>query len=323
MNYFLQTYGCQYNEWEAARINFMLQKIGFTETDQSTADVIFIIACAVLQDKTIIISGCIIDADKTKFEKRNAHLWDTKNAEELKQILDIKDESSLQTLLESGIAQSSYLPIMTGCNNFCSYCAVPYTKGRETSRPFDDIVNDFKILTKTAKEITLLGQNVNSYKYDFPKLLRTLNDLEGDFTISFTSNHPKDMTDDVISAIAESKKVKKSIHLPLQSGSDQILRAMNRPYTSDQYLQLVDKIKSRIPDVEITTDVIVGFPQETENDFQSTVEIFKKVRFHTAFVNKYSPRVGTNAYKLGDPIKWSEKERRWHVLNDIHYHKKY
>lgn len=373
MNYFIKNFGCQYNEWETARLHFMLQKIGFTETNIKDADIIFINACAVRQtavdriygqiknhsEKLIIVLGCVLPQDKAKFEARHAHIWDSRNPEALIQILQNyhlekspfchSEESpschpehsegspkslspeNLQVLLNLGNLNSTYLPIMSGCNNFCSYCAVPYTKGRETSRPFDEVVSDFQALVKKgtklappkAVEITLLGQNVNSYEFNFAKLLKTLNNIPGDFQITFTSNHPKDMTDEVIDAIANSKKVKKQIHLPLQSGSDPILKAMNRPYTQKQYLDLVEKIKAQIPNIEFTTDVIVGFPGETEADFQKTVDIFQKVRFFAAYVNKYSPRAGTAAYKLGDPISWAEKQRRWNILNDLAYWKKY
>ena len=265
---------------------------------------------------------------------------------------------------------------MIGCNNFCSYCAVPYTRGREESRPFDEIVSDFKkLVEKGYKEIMLLGKNVNSYriqntpacrqgrdnriqqnkavipasssvipakagiqkntfldprvqaclpagrpeddKSHFAILLEALNDIPGDFVIRFTSNHPKDMTDDIIEAVRDLPKVKKEIHLPLQSGSNKVLKTMNRPYTKEKYLEIVNKIKKEIPNIELSTDVIVGFPGETKEDFQETVEVFNKIGYHQAFVNKYSPRSGTAAFKLGDPIPWKEKERRWRILNDI------
>ncbi len=332
MNYFIKTYGCQYNEWESARLNYMLGKIGFHPTDAENAEVIFVVACAVRQtavdrilgqirnwqDKKIIITGCIIDQDVKKFQQRNAFIWDIKTPETLKDILQLKDVGSIQNLLASGNPESAYLPIILGCNNFCTYCAVPYTRGRETSRPVDEVITDFKsLIAKGFKEIMLLGQNVNSYQFDFAELLKILNNIPGDFKITFTSNHPKDMTNEVIQAIADLPKVIKKIHLPIQSGSNKILKAMNRPYTREQYLSLTDRLKKIIPNVEITTDVIVGFPGESEQDFQETVDIFKKVGYATAYVNKYSPRAGTAAHKLGDPIPWSEKQRRWRVLNDI------
>ncbi|PIP51067.1 tRNA (N6-isopentenyl adenosine(37)-C2)-methylthiotransferase MiaB, partial [Candidatus Berkelbacteria bacterium CG23_combo_of_CG06-09_8_20_14_all_41_73] len=155
------------------------------------------------------------------------------------------------------------------------------------------------------------------YKYGFAKLLKILNDLPGEFKIRFLTNHPKDMTDDVINAIATLPKIKKEIHLPLQSGSDKILKAMNRPYTAEEYLRLVKSLKSKVHKVKITTDIIVGFPGETEENFQKTVEVCKKVGFDLAYINKYSPRKGTAAYKLGDPIIWAEKQRRWRILNEL------
>jgi len=215
-------------------------------------------------------------------------------------------------------SETGYIPIMFGCDNFCSYCIVPYTRGREKSRPINEIINEAKRLIKHGnKEIVLLGQNVNSYKFGFAKLLKKLNDLPGDFKISFVSNHPKDVTEEVINAIAILPKIKKEIHLPLQSGSDKVLQDMNRPYTVAKYLWLVKSLKSKVPEVKITTDIIVGFPTETEKDFQKTVEICKKVGYELAYINKYSPRKGTAAYKLGDPISWQEKQRRWRILEGL------
>lgn len=332
MTYFIQTYGCQYNAWDAARINYMLQKIGLIPASEKEAEIILIIACAVRQTavnrvfgkvnswkgKKVILTGCILKNDQKKFISKGVSFWDIQKPDELKNILNLKDEISISNLLKLGNSKSAFLPIMTGCNNFCTYCAVPYTRGRETSRPPEDIIADFKTLvTKGEKEITLLGQNVNSYQFGFAKLLKTLNDLPGNFTIYFTSNHPKDMTDEVIGAIASLPKVAKQIHLPLQSGSDKILQAMNRPYNKRQYLDLVTKIKHKIPDIILTTDVIVGFPGETEQDFQETVDIFNKLGYQIAYINKYSPRAGTAAFHLGDPIPWSEKQRRWHILENL------
>ncbi len=332
--YFVKVYGCQYNEWDGARLDFMLNKLGLTPSTEKEAEIIFLLSCSVRKSavdrvmglvknnshKKVVVTGCILNNDKRKYQQKNVIIWDNRKPEELKNILKLDDSVDIKELLNSGNASSAYLPIMIGCNNFCSYCAVPYTRGRESSRPFDEVVDDFKKMVKNGnKEIMLLGQNVNSYAYDFAKLLKTLNDVEGDFTITFTSNHPKDMSEEVIKAIANLPKVKKEIHLPVQSGSNKILKAMNRPYTKEKYLELVDKIRKIIPNISITTDFIVGFPRETEEDFQETVDILKKVGYKAAYINKYSPRSGTVAYKLGDPIPWEEKERRWRILNDISY----
>lgn len=344
--YFIKIFGCQYNEWDEVRLRYMLNKIGLVETvDEKSADIFFVLACAVRKtaidrafgkiknwkNKKIIVSGCILDADKERLLKKGIIIWDINKPEILKDILQIDATISIDKLLKEGNKNSAYLPIMTGCNNFCTYCAVPYTKGREISRPMVEIVKDFKDILATGKdEIILLGQNVNSYQVsrelgvrsqeinsDFVVLLETLNKIPGDFQISFTSNHPKDMSDEIITAVRDLKKVKKEIHLPLQSGSNKILKAMNRPYTKEQYLKIVEKIKKEIPSVKISTDTIIGFPGETEADFQETVEVLKKVNYFQSFNNKYSPREGTAAWKLGDPITWQEKERRWRILNEI------
>lgn len=352
--YFIKVFGCQYNEWDGARLDFMLQKLGLTATDEKNADVIFLLSCSVRktavdrvmgmvknnQGKRIIVTGCVLDDDKKKYEKKNVTLWDINKFNELPKLL-FEDKSENFSLRSKYNKQSNhlaiqpldccYLPIMTGCNNFCSYCAVPYVRGREKSRPLKNIVGEFKKLIASGhKVITLLGQNVNSYalskklkvksikyKNNFAILLEILNNIPGDFIIKFTSNHPKDMTDDIIAAVRDLPKVAKEIHLPFQSGNDKILKAMNRPYTIEQYLKLVDKIKQEIPNVKISTDTIVGFPGETEADFQDTVKVLKRVKFVQSYNNKYSPRPGTAAFKLGDPILWKEKQRRWRILNNI------
>lgn len=332
MTYFIKIFGCQYNEWDGARLDYLLQKNGLKLSDEKNADMIFAIACSVRKsavdrllgkvknwrkaDKKVIISGCLLPKDKKKIDASGAVICDTDNSKTLIDLLGLKEP--VNSLTNQPFNNCSYLPIMSGCNNFCSYCVVPYTKGREKSRGFDKIVGEFKKLVKAGhKEITLLGQNVNSYEHDFARLLKTLNDIPGDFQISFTSNHPKDMSDIIIKAIADLPKVKKEIHLPLQSGSNKILRAMNRPYTKEQYIELIDKIKKSIPHIRISTDIIVGFPGETEEDFLETKGLIKKIGFYWVFANKYSPREGTASFKLGDPIPWSEKQRRWREIDKL------
>ncbi len=329
MKYYIKVFGCQYNEWDGARLDYLLTKNGLIPSDEKEADLIFAISCSVRKSavdrllgkvknwredqKKVMISGCLLPKDKNKIEARGAIFCDINDLDELKKILP-----SFKKLSYSDFSASAYLPIMSGCNNFCSYCVVPYTKGRERSRDFDQIVKEFKKLVKAGhKEITLLGQNVNSYEYDFARLLKTLNDIPGDFQISFTSNHPKDMSNDIIKAIADLPKVKKEIHLPLQSGSNKILKAMNRPYTKEQYIELIDKIKKSIPRIRISTDIIVGFPGETEEDFLETKNLIKNVGFYWVFANKYSPREGTTSFKFGDPIPWSEKQHRWREINSL------
>jgi tRNA-2-methylthio-N6-dimethylallyladenosine synthase len=276
----------------------------------------------------IILTGCILEADKEKFKKLGVEIKQFKGLEKIKP----RPHSTLRNVECEG-----FVPIMQGCDNFCSYCVVPYTRGRERCRPPEEIICEVKhLIKKGIKEITLLGQNVNSYRYqvkseklkvkscssklkviDFADLLREINDLPGDFKLRFLTNHPKDMTDKLIDAIAQCKKVEKYIHLPVQSGDNEILRKMNRGYTREHYLALVKKIRQKIPDVELTTDIIVGFPGETQQAFRRTLDLFKQCRFANAFIAKYSPRPGTAAYKLTDDVPTEEKKDREKILNYI------
>ncbi|MBP2027059.1 tRNA-2-methylthio-N6-dimethylallyladenosine synthase [Acetoanaerobium pronyense] len=215
----------------------------------------------------------------------------------------------------------SFVNIMYGCNNFCSYCIVPYTRGRERSREPKDIVTEVESLVKDGvKEITLLGQNVNSYgntfeqSYTFADLLKTLNDVDGIKRIRFMTSHPKDISDDVIDAIANLPKVCESIHLPVQAGSTRVLKAMNRNYTKEDYLSLIKKIKSKIKDVALTTDIMVGFPGESEEDFLDTLDLINEVRYDSAFMFIYSVRKGTVAENMENHIEESVKKERFHRL---------
>ncbi|AAK79802.1 tRNA-2-methylthio-N6-dimethylallyladenosine synthase [Clostridium acetobutylicum] len=215
----------------------------------------------------------------------------------------------------------AFVTIMYGCNNFCTYCIVPYVRGRERSRKPEDIENEIKELVKKGyKEITLLGQNVNSYgksldeEMNFALLLRRLNNIEGLLRIRFMTSHPKDLTDDVIAAIADCDKVCEHIHLPVQSGSTTILNKMNRNYTREDYINLVNKIKSGIKNVAITTDIIVGFPGETEEDFEDTLSLVKEVEYDSAFTFLYSIREGTPAAKYENQIPDEVKHKRFNKL---------
>lgn len=215
----------------------------------------------------------------------------------------------------------TYVNIMYGCNNFCTYCIVPYTRGRERSREVDDIVEEIKDLAANGtKEITLLGQNVNSYgktledKTTFADLLLKLNNIEGIERIRYMTSHPKDLSEELIAAMAEGGKICQHIHLPFQAGSNRILKAMNRGYTKERYLDLVNKLKEKVPDIAITTDIIVGFPGETEEDFLETLDVVEKVRFDAAFTFLYSVRQGTPAADMGDQIPEDVKHERFNRL---------
>jgi len=252
-----------------------------------------------------ILTGCILKKDKRKFEK----LFD--------QVIDIKDLlKNIKSQYHGNV--SPYIPIMTGCNNFCSYCVVPYTRGRETSRPLKEVVCEIENLNRRgSKEIWLLGQNVNSYQYGFPKLLKRINKIPGKFWIRFTSSHPKDFSNDLIKAMKESKKVTPYLNLPVQSGDDKILKKMNRPYTIKKYKEIIKKVKKEIPNICLSTDVIVGFPGETKKQFQNTAKLFSSIKYDMAYISQYSPRPGTKGAKLLDNVSMKEKKRREKILNEI------
>ncbi|MFA4999880.1 MAG: tRNA (N6-isopentenyl adenosine(37)-C2)-methylthiotransferase MiaB [Patescibacteria group bacterium] len=218
---------------------------------------------------------------------------------------------------------SAYIPIGNGCNNFCSYCVVPYARGREVYRSAGEIIKEARRLIKAGyKEIILIAQNVNSYKdsksaIDFPELLSSVASLPGKFWVRFASSHPKDLSDKLIKIIGKSPKICPHLHLAVQSGDDQILKAMNRKYTAAAYRKLIKKIRAVRPGIAITTDVIVGFPGETKARFENTLKLFKAIKFDLAYIARYSPRPGTAAAKLKDNVNIAEKKRRAYVLNEI------
>lgn len=209
-----------------------------------------------------------------------------------------------------------WLPIMYGCDNFCSYCIVPYVRGRERSREYPAIINDAKNLIESGcKDITLLGQNVNSYGkglqngISFAQLLSKIDAIEGDYWLRFMTSHPKDCTRELIDTIASSKHISTHLHLPFQSGSNRILKQMNRKYTREKYLEIINYAKEKIPNLSLTSDIIVGFPGETYEDFQETISLIKEIEFSSLFTFIYSPRVGTPASKMDDPIPYEEKSK--------------
>lgn len=217
---------------------------------------------------------------------------------------------------------TAFVTIMQGCDNFCSYCIVPYVRGREISRPPEDILKEIEILVKSGvKEVTLLGQNVNSYGKkeknfpDFTELLKMISEIEGLWRIRFTTSHPKDLSNKLIKEIAENPKICKHLHLPLQAGSNRILKRMNRKYTKEDYLNRVEMLRSLIPEIALTTDIIVGFPGETEEDFKETLEMLEKIRYYEIFSFKYSDRPFTSAEKFLEKIPEEVKERR---LKEVH-----
>ena len=244
-----------------------------------------------------------------------------------KRILDVwgKDKDCVLPEEVESVRTSGYnawVNIIYGCNNFCSYCIVPYVRGRERSRDFNEIVNECKkLISEGYKTITLLGQNVNSYGYDldnknytFAKLLETVAKLDGDFELHFLTNHPKNLTSEVIDVIRDNEKISRAIHLPVQSGSNRILKLMNRHYTREHYLSLVEEIYEKIPDAKLSTDIIVGFPTETEEDYNQTKELVKQVKYNNIFAFMYSPRSGTKAAVMEDQVPKEVKNFR---VNDL------
>lgn len=360
--YNILTMGCQLNENDSEKIAGMLTKMGYRETDNlEQANVYILNTCCVRENaeeklfgklgelkklkqrnnSIIAICGCMMQEkhiqDKLKqsypyvdiiFGTHTLHklpedlykVLSKKN--KVQDILDIDGEIYEGLPIKRENSKSASVTIMYGCNNFCSYCIVPYVRGRERSRRAEDIINEIRELANEGyKEITLLGQNVNSYKgengYGFANLLRDVQKIDGIEIIKFISPHPKDFTDDVINAIKDCDKVSKLIHLPLQSGSTEVLRKMNRKYTKEQYLQLVEKIKSKVPDVLFSTDIIVGFPEETEEDFNETLDVVRKVNFEQIFMFIYSRRVGTPADRMTNQVPEEIKHQRFDKLKNL------
>ncbi len=288
-------------------------------------------------DLIVVVCGCMTQKESTakyiretfpfvdivigtfNITKLGEYITDIKNKRQ-RRLLQLFDEGeideSLPYVRTSG--DNAWVNIMQGCNNFCTYCIVPYVRGREKSREEKNILNEIREIVASGKykKITLLGQNVNSYGKDllpavsFSKLLRDICAIDGDFKLSFMTSHPKDLTDDVIDAIAEEDKIEKYIHLPAQSGDNRILKLMNRKYTREAYLEIIKKIKERIPNCRITSDFIVGFPTETEEEFLNTMSLVQEVRYDSFFAFMYSPRENTVASKMEGQIDENVKNDR-------------
>lgn len=292
-------------------------------------------------DMLIMICGCMMQEDGSleKIKKRFPFvdvIFGTHNTFEMPMLmfnaLTKKQKQYSLFEKESDIVEDmpvlrekdvfAFINIMYGCNNFCSYCIVPYVRGRERSRKSQDIIKEAEhLVARGVKEITLLGQNVNSYgkncDISFPDLLRELNKVDGLERIRFMTSHPKDLSDDLIKAMAECEKVCKYIHLPVQSGSDRILEKMNRHYTREDYLTIVKKLKAAMPEIAITTDIIVGFPTETDEDFQDTYDLYKEVCFNSAFTFIYSKRIGTPAAKMPQQVESEKTKERMARLIEL------
>ena len=361
--YMIMTFGCQLNENDSEKIAGMVENLGYEKTDDlNKCDLVVFNTCCVRENAEERLFGKIGEIKKLKEERgtiiaiggcmmQEEHILEkikksykyidlvfgthtlNKFEEDLKKI--IEDKKKIRDVIDIDGEVIEGLPIkrndkfkasvsiMYGCNNFCSYCIVPYVRGRERSRKKEDILKEVESLAKEGyKEITLLGQNVNSYDggdgYKFSNLLYDVCKIEGIERIRFISPHPKDFTDDVIKAIKDNKKISRIVHLPLQSGSTKVLKEMNRKYTKEQYLALAEKMRKEIPDILFSTDIIVGFPGETEEDFENTLDVVRKMNYEQIFMFIYSRRVGTVADKMENQIPEEIKHERFERLKKLY-----
>jgi len=360
--YMTITYGCQMNENDSERLSGQMKAMGLVEADQpDQADVIIINTCCVRESAErkiygkigdlkrlkaanpnliIGIAGCMAQKDRDKLFKKAPHIdlvMGTHNIHQLSELLADIEKSRSKVLAVWDQAErmepdvptirknkvSAWVPITYGCNNFCSYCIVPYVRGREHSRPEGDILAEIRELGDNGfKEITLLGQNVNSYGKDcdgypdFAGLLKAVDNIGNIARVRYMTSHPRDMNAAVIAAVRDGQKICEHFHLPVQSGSDAILAKMNRGYTTGDYRQVVGEIRAAIPHAALTTDIIVGFPGETEERFDETLEFVKTVEFDAAYTFLYSQRSGTPAADMPDQIPLAiKKERLTRLMN--------
>ena len=361
---YVRSFGCQLNVSDGEKIKGLLSSMGFGFTDnENDADLIILNTCAVRESAEDRVFGIVGSMKKLKENKPSVIIGiagcmtaQSHIAEKIKRsypqvdfVLGTSAINGLPALLRDSLRgrgfgadiaeyddfsavvpqlrDSSFkasVPIMFGCNNFCTYCIVPYVRGRERSRKPEDIISEVRELVSSGyKEIMLLGQNVNSYGKDlentmsFPQLLREINAIEGDFIVRFMSSHPKDASKELIDTIFECDKIAKHLHLPVQSGSSDVLRRMNRRYSAEDYLSIVDYIYSKDPDFSLTTDLIVGFPDETDEDFEETLDIIKRVRYDNIYSFIYSKRSGTKAAEMPDAVSDEVKSRRMRELLEV------
>ena len=362
--YHIFTMGCQMNARDSEKISGVLEKAGFTEMPDENADFILFNTCTVRENANeklyghlgqvkgivrehpgtvVAICGCMMQEKEEAEKIRRSYpfvslvfgthnLWKFpelfyRALTERKRIFEIPDSSAI--LSDSLPSRRKYffksgVNIMYGCNNFCSYCIVPYVRGREISREPGDILSEVRQLSEEGvKEVMLLGQNVNSYgktlehPVAFSELLGRVSETEKLERIRFMTSHPKDLSDDLIRVMAKDEKICRHLHLPLQSGSTEILRRMNRHYTAEDYLRLTDRIKNAMPDIGLTTDIIVGFPGETEEDFEGTLSVVREVGFQSAFTFIYSKRSGTPAAVMPDQVSPEVISDRFQRLLDL------
>lgn len=361
--YFIRTYGCQMNVHDSEEIASRLESLGFTSTNiLEDADIVILNTCAIRENahdklygflgrckhiKTstkpnliVGICGCMAQEESVVEEIMTKHkfvdiVFGTHNIHELQDLIINKNKKqeicvySYEGKVYENVDYKrdseikAWVNIQYGCDKFCTYCIVPYTRGKQRSRKSCEIIKEVQDLkNKGYKEVTLLGQNVNAYgkelenEISFAELLQKVSDT-GIERVRFVTSHPWDFTDEMIEVIAKNKNVMPYVHLPLQSGSSNILKLMGRRYTKEEYLTLHKKIKETVPRVAITTDIIVGFPNETESDFQDTLDVVNECKYDSAFTFIFSPRIGTPAAKMEDKVTLKEKEERLHRLNEL------
>jgi tRNA-2-methylthio-N6-dimethylallyladenosine synthase len=361
--FYIETFGCQMNEFDSERISYLLENYGYSKTnDINSAKIILINTCSVREkadnklyghlgnlkslktnnpDILICIGGCTAQSLKEEIIKEFPYIdivFGTKNINNLPDLIEIRKQTNKSICeTEISIKQNSeifnfkktfkfkaFLPITIGCNNHCSYCIVPQVRGEEISMPMNLIAKKVdNLVSEGVYEITLLGQNVNSYGKDlknhenFADLLENLSKIKDLKRIRFMTSHPKDFSEDIISVIKQNSNIMKHIHLPLQAGSNRILKLMNRQYTREYYIDLYNYIKKKLPDCSITTDIIVGFPGENEEEFLETLDIVKNLRFDRAFTFIYSKRKGTAAEKMQDNIPLNIKKQWFKKLVEL------
>jgi tRNA-2-methylthio-N6-dimethylallyladenosine synthase len=333
--YHIWTIGCQMNKAESERLASLFERLGHEPGAANEAELVVLNSCVVRQsaedrvtnkldnlkalrkarpDMLLAVTGCLVNADTKSLEKRFPQVdYFFRPGEQPPWLEGLK-----QSVLPEKPNVAAYVPIIQGCDNFCSYCIVPYRRGREKSRAPAEIVAEVKeLVNRGAKEVTLLGQNVDSYGHDLPEkpdladLLYELNDIEGLWRIRFLTNHPKDMSLKLIEAVAALDKVCEQLTLPVQAGSNEILRAMKRGYDVERYRKLVAEIRAKIPEIALSTDILLAFPGETEVQFQETADLLSELKFDTVHIAAYSPRPGTfAARKLADDVPPAEKKRR-------------
>jgi len=348
--YFIWTIGCQMNKAESQRLAGCLDAAGYHQVSSpGEADLVVLNTCVVRQsaedrvrgmlgqlqglkrerpDTRILVTGCFVDSDIKGLKRRFPHVDFFFKPGAYPDFLTWTEEQGIPAINcpEAASSPCAFIPIIQGCNNFCSFCIVPYRRGREVSRPLEEVFCEAEQMARQgAREITLLGQNVNSYGHDLPgkpdlaDLLYRLNGIPGLLRIRFLTNHPRDVTPKLLKAVASLDRVCKYLELPLQSGDDDILRAMRRGYTTAQYRELIHTARELLPQAALTTDVIVGFPGETGEQFEHTFSLLKEVRFDVIHIAAYSPRSGTIAAReYKDDVPPGVKEERFRKVEELH-----